>query len=177
MAYREGLDKSAFDLPASVFERPSGETEKAFEKMLQRETGDGTVAQLLGELRAAMADGCGLERDADGLEKLLETLVGLEERARQVSVRGPKTNLNPEAVLAFELPDALALARAVASAALSREESRGTHRRLDRDAAESARPRATLVKSAAPDAEVIDGFEYRLGRELISIRAEANHGE
>jgi succinate dehydrogenase / fumarate reductase flavoprotein subunit len=178
LGYRHALGKSAFDLPNSLFDRPCGDAEQAFEAMLGREGGQGfSPGALLAELQIAMAAGSGLERDAEGLERLLETLGSLEERAREVSARGPRNVFNPEAVLASELPQAVLLARAVVTAALSREESRGTHKRLDRDQGGAIPPRATLIRARDGDPELIDDFEYRAGDQRVAIRSEVNHGE
>lgn len=94
----------------------------------------------LARLRQAMSRDCGVERDATGLNRLLDTLESLQ------GVEGDH--------------DVLLAARLIAASALQREESRGAHARTDFPRA-SEPPRHTAVKLASEDAPVPDSASPR----------------
>ncbi len=79
-------------------------------------------------LRQAVSRGLGVFRDAAGLSRLLRTVDELSPKAR----RG-------------ELRNMVLVARLVAAAALSRKESRGSHRRSDDPRADDARIRPPMA--------------------------------
>lgn len=172
VAHRASLEKSAFDLPKSVFEKRAAEAESEFEALFKREatpTGDHPHG-LLRELRAAMARGCGPRRNADGLEELQEQLGELGRRLSRASVRGPGTGWNQDALLLASLPDSLTLARCIVSAALAREESRGAHVRSDFTAPRSTLDKASWFRAGAShDPEPLESFDYESAGETVSI--------
>ena len=84
----------------------------------------GEPGELMAKVRSLMWERVGIVRDREGLESALEELASLSEqiiRARR----------GRELVEAFEARNALTVARLVATAALTREESRGAHYRSD----------------------------------------------
>lgn len=84
------------------------------------------------EFREAMSRGAGLERDADGLETLLATIVRAERRARDPALR-----------------NAFAAARMIAAGALARTESVGAHLRSDYPGAGASPARSFLTLADA----------------------------
>ncbi|MGH9064310.1 MAG: fumarate reductase/succinate dehydrogenase flavoprotein subunit [Acidimicrobiales bacterium] len=82
------------------------------------------------DLQGVMQDLVGIIRTEGELEKALEELGGLEERAERVSVEGNR-QYNPGWHLAMSLDSLLAVSRCIATAALERRESRGGHTRDD----------------------------------------------
>jgi succinate dehydrogenase / fumarate reductase flavoprotein subunit len=83
------------------------------------------------DLRDMMQADVGIFRDADGLQNALDRLDELDERARHVCAPSDNPVYNPGWHLCRDLRTMLTVSRAVASAALRREESRGAHSRLD----------------------------------------------
>lgn len=101
---------------------------KALEPLL-REAGEAPFA-LTRELKDAMWEGCGVVRSRSGLEKLLLTLDEIENRLAHVSVPSVR-QYNPAWQEALDLENQVTVARAVATGALHREETRGAHARSD----------------------------------------------
>ncbi len=82
------------------------------------------------DLQQTMNDLVGIIRTAAEVEKAIQRLDDLKERARKVSVQGDKV-FNPGWHLALDLPNMLLVSECIARSALMREESRGGHTRDD----------------------------------------------
>lgn len=171
VAHRAALEKSAFDLPKSVFEKRATEAENEFDALFKREAASEAdhPHALLAELRAAMAQGAGPRRDAEGLERLLTKLGELEDRVGRAIVRGTNVGWNRDALLLASLPDCLAVARCIAGAALAREESRGAHSRSDFTSTRDTLGKPTWLRSGAPDPEPLDSFEYACAGKTVNV--------
>jgi len=128
-------------------------------------SGNLAPADLLGARRAArgaIAYRAALEKSAFDLPKSV-----FEKRA---TVRGTNVGWNQDALLLASLPDSLAVARCIASAALAREESRGAHLRTDFTATRDEQGKPSWLKSGAgPDPEPLESFEYECAGETVSI--------
>jgi succinate dehydrogenase / fumarate reductase, flavoprotein subunit len=86
--------------------------------------------QVQQELQAMMQDLVGIVRNAAEMERALERIRGLRERARRVVVAGNR-EYNPGWHTALDLDNLLTVSEAVARAAIERKESRGGHFRED----------------------------------------------
>jgi succinate dehydrogenase / fumarate reductase flavoprotein subunit len=93
--------------------------------------GDENPYQIHDELRDMMQADVGIFRDAEGLQNALDRLDELDERAGHACAPSDNPVYNPGWHLCRDLRTMLTVSRAVASAALRREESRGAHSRLD----------------------------------------------
>ncbi|RHW28996.1 fumarate reductase/succinate dehydrogenase flavoprotein subunit [Nocardioides immobilis] len=82
------------------------------------------------DLQQAMNDLVGIIREGAELERALEEVDRLKERAARMSVEGNR-QYNPGWHLAIDLRNMLLVGECVAKAALAREESRGGHTRND----------------------------------------------
>jgi succinate dehydrogenase/fumarate reductase flavoprotein subunit len=91
-----------------------------------------------------MWDQVGPLREAAGLEGALREIGALEESARDLEISGIG-RFNPEVADAVELSHMLATARAIATSALGRTESRGAHVRSDFPARDDSRPVANMM--------------------------------
>jgi succinate dehydrogenase / fumarate reductase flavoprotein subunit len=110
---REEIEDAVREMLA-FFERPEGESPYAIHR----------------DLAEAMQNLVGIFRNAEDLEKGLEKIRELSERASRVRVEGSRL-FNPGWHLARDLRSMLTVTEAVARSALVRTESRGAHSRTD----------------------------------------------
>jgi succinate dehydrogenase / fumarate reductase flavoprotein subunit len=110
---REEIEDAVREMLA-FFERPEGESPYAIHR----------------DLAEAMQNLVGIFRNAEDLEKGLEKIRDLSERASRVRVEGSRL-FNPGWHLARDLRSMLTVTEAVARSALVRTESRGAHSRTD----------------------------------------------
>jgi succinate dehydrogenase / fumarate reductase, flavoprotein subunit len=82
------------------------------------------------DLQQAMNDLVGIIRTAPELQRAMEEIEALKQRAGTMSVGGHR-QYNPGWHLALDLRNMLLVSEAIARAALAREESRGGHTRDD----------------------------------------------
>jgi succinate dehydrogenase / fumarate reductase flavoprotein subunit len=97
--------------------------------ILKRESGTNPYL-LHGKLETVMSAGVGIVRQKDELEKALHELELLQEEARAMKAPGA-SQYNPGWHEALSMRSLLVTSEAVTRAALTREESRGAHTRLD----------------------------------------------
>ncbi len=83
------------------------------------------------DLQVKMQADVGIFREEAGLRSALQALDEFDERVRRVRSPKPTTVYNPGWHLCRDLRNMMIIARAAATAALQREESRGAHSRLD----------------------------------------------
>ncbi|MDH4120816.1 MAG: fumarate reductase/succinate dehydrogenase flavoprotein subunit [Deltaproteobacteria bacterium] len=100
--------------------------------------------QLLADLRTMMEARAGIWRTQEGLEKGLQELNTLKERASHLSVAGGRA-YNPAWNYAVDLHNMLLVAEAIMVSALHREESRGGHTRVDFPTSSSDLEKVTTV--------------------------------
>ncbi len=86
--------------------------------------------QVQHDLQETMQDLVGIVRRGEEMERALEGIAGLWERAARVGVGGNR-EYNPGWHTALDLPNLLTVSEAIARAALERRESRGGHFRDD----------------------------------------------
>jgi succinate dehydrogenase / fumarate reductase flavoprotein subunit len=98
-------------------------------EILNRETGTNPYL-LHDKLQATMSKGVGIVRKQDELEAALEELAALQAEAQTMKAPGA-SQYNPGWHEALAMRSLLVTSEAVTRAALTREESRGAHTRLD----------------------------------------------
>jgi succinate dehydrogenase flavoprotein subunit len=129
-AHRAALAKSAFDLPASVFDNAEAAEAERFEALLERGHNRADAENpfaLHAELgRALVADGS-VERDDDRLDRLLDTIGQVEERMDRARVPDTSLAMNQSAQFARHFEDLLLVARVIVEGARRRDECRGAH--------------------------------------------------
>lgn len=92
------------------------------------------VPVLRREMNAAMESGAGIYRSKDSLEETCRILEGLWQRYARIELHDKSNVYNSDLTQALELGSMLDVARAIATSALNRKESRGSHQRLDHPA-------------------------------------------
>ena len=120
---------------------------------LQPRNGKERVADIRGEMQAAMERGAGIFRDEETLKETCEVLGQLKERFQNVGLDDTSSVFNTELTAALELGFMLDAAEALAHAALDRKESRGSHSRSDfedRDDEEYLKHSLTYRTEAGP---------------------------
>ncbi|MCK4931571.1 MAG: FAD-binding protein [Candidatus Aminicenantes bacterium] len=86
---------------------------------------------LMGRLKALMNEKVGLFRNKNELAQCLETIQELREAYEYVYISGPCLRFSQELVNIIEYESMLDLAEVITIGALNREETRGSHYRLD----------------------------------------------
>jgi len=93
--------------------------------------GNERVGEIRDEMQRAMSENCSVFRNKAALEKLLGILRSLKSRSNKITLTSKGRGLNYELEDAFELNNMLGIAEVIALSALTREESRGSHYRVD----------------------------------------------
>src|SRR5262249_35389976 len=122
-SYKKALDKSAYDLPKSIFEKAEKRERDKYTEILKRnqDSGDGENAYLLHqELGETMLRDCTIERDNDTLDKVLEKIGELDERSKKIRCTDDSTRVNQGAQFVRHLDNMLVLARVIAQGARNR---------------------------------------------------------
>jgi succinate dehydrogenase flavoprotein subunit len=126
VAYRQGLAKSSWDLPDTFFTKAEKREEKKYDALVAMD-GEENPYKLHEELGRTMLVDCTIERHNAKLDKVLETIEELAERARKVGAIDASRNLNNPARFTRHLFNMIVLARVIAQGARNRDESRGAH--------------------------------------------------
>jgi len=103
------------------------------------------AGSLFTKLTDIMQNKLGSSRDASGLESALQSLEGLMNSAEKIHLDDTSRLFNTNLLEALRLKAGIRLATATARSALSRTESRGTHRRLDFEEEDGEQLHHTLV--------------------------------
>ena len=114
--------------PKPIDEQITAAIRRATE-ILNRESGTNPYV-LHGKLEGVMSKGVGIVRQKDELEKAVEELEALKGEAQSMKAPGA-SQYNPGWHEALSMRSLLITSEAVTRAALTREESRGAHTRLD----------------------------------------------
>ncbi len=104
--------------------------EKKITDLLVRDFGENPF-ELKAQMQKIMMDDVGIFRNAKDLEKAVEELKVLNQRAKKIALRNRISSSNPELVEAIRVPKMIKMAQCVAYGALLRTESRGAHSRED----------------------------------------------
>jgi len=105
--------------------------ERRLQAAVERQGGRERVSGLRDEMHAAMDEGAGIYRNAEGLESAISTIRELQQRYGDVALDDQSRTFNTDLVALLELANLLDVAEAVLQSALSRTESRGAHQRTD----------------------------------------------
>jgi fumarate reductase flavoprotein subunit len=97
------------------------------EALRGRRGGGERLAQLRGEMQAALEEGCGVYREQGSMRAAVAALAQLPGRLAELSLEDSSRVFNTELVAALELANMLDVAEALALAAAERRESRGAH--------------------------------------------------
>jgi succinate dehydrogenase / fumarate reductase flavoprotein subunit len=121
----EGADKSEKVLLEGALEMKA-----KIEEWEKRNSGE-RVHRLLDRLKVVMSEKVGIFREKKDLTEALEKISELKEDYKRVYLSGKCLRYSQELVNVFEFDSMLDLAEAITLGALNREETRGSHYRLD----------------------------------------------
>lgn len=133
-SYQRSMRKSAYDLPRSIFEKAEKRAEEDYHRILKQnqDRADAENAYRLHvELGDAMLRDCTIERHNGALDKVLEKISQIEERAGRIKCTDASARVNQGAQFVRHLENMLVLARVIAQGARNRDESRGAHFKPD----------------------------------------------
>lgn len=110
---------------------------KKAEEIMQRteallnSKGTEKMADIRQEMGDAMEEGVGIYRTQESMQKTINKLAELKVRYKNIQINDKSSVFNTEFLYAIELGYLLDTAEAMAHSAILREESRGSHQRLD----------------------------------------------
>jgi len=125
-AYVNNLDKSAFDVKTSVFEKAAQRERDRYQEILKT-TGTENPYKIHEELAQVMLRDCTIERHNGVLDTVIAKIDELEERSLDIGVTDTGSRANQGAQFVRHLKNMLVLARVIAQGARNRDESRGAH--------------------------------------------------
>jgi fumarate reductase flavoprotein subunit len=134
---RAGRAAAAYVTGASTPASPAIEALAADEQrrldrqFLRKDGGKERIATIRQEMQKAMEEGAGIYRDEQKMQKTCNTLRILRERFKNILIEDRGSTFNTEVMNALELDFMLDVAETVATSALKRRESRGSHTRTD----------------------------------------------
>ncbi|MBB4265183.1 fumarate reductase (quinol) flavoprotein subunit [Roseospira visakhapatnamensis] len=125
------IKDSGVSVDGAAANREATAVEARIRALFDRPEGDETTAGLRQEMFDTMEGGAGIYRDEASLTATTAKLAELRQRWQTLSVRDKSAVFNTDVMQVLELGAMLDLAETVASSALERKESRGSHQRLD----------------------------------------------
>lgn len=131
VAFLEGYEVA---FPTGSIRGAVTRAEEKIRTLVAGQRGKENAFELRKALQDVMMDKVGIFRKGTDLQKAVEELQVIHERARRVGLRSNGLGANPEFCLAIKIAGMAQLAICVAYAALVRTESRGCHAREDYDA-------------------------------------------
>jgi len=108
--------------------------QERIERLISGKDGHEDVYQVRNAMQDELMDRVGIFRNRDDLQKAVDNLQEIYDRAQKVGLHSNGFGANPELALALKIQGMVRLALCVAYGALQRTESRGCHAREDYDA-------------------------------------------
>ncbi|MBS2020623.1 MAG: succinate dehydrogenase flavoprotein subunit [Deltaproteobacteria bacterium] len=173
--YVKNLDKSAFDIKSSVFDKAAQQRRDAYDAVLKM-SGKENPYLLHTELADVMLRDCTIERHNGVLDKVIAKIDELEDRYKNVGVTDSSTGrANQGAQFVRHLKNMFVLARVIAQGARNRDESRGAHFKPDfkqRDDDNFLRTTMAMYgeqSNGRSEVRYVRGLEYPLLGKTISV--------
>lgn len=98
---------------------------------LLNSNGTEKMADIRQEMGDCMEAGVGVYRTQTSMQKTIDTLAALKQRYKQIQINDKSSVFNTELLYAIELGYLLDTAEAMVHSAILRQESRGSHQRID----------------------------------------------
>jgi len=126
VAYIKSLKQHAAALPETVYEQERQRQEELNRRIVQRSSGENPFA-LHRELGEIMQEYVFVERDNAGLDRALEGIRRLKERAAKIAIDDRSLWANQSLSWARQVQDMIVLAEVLTLSARQRDECRGSH--------------------------------------------------
>ncbi len=115
----------------SIVQAQAEKSQSDMADLFMRENTGESVSGLRKELNDTMEKGAGIYRSADSLEQTCATVADLRKRFKSVALEDRSNVYNTDLIQTLELKSMIEVAEAMAQSASRRQESRGSHQRLD----------------------------------------------
>jgi fumarate reductase flavoprotein subunit len=122
---------AAWAEPSAPVRAQAADERRRLDGLLHRDGGREPIATIRTEMQRAVEEGAGIYRSADSLAKAADILRELQERYATARIEDHSRTFNTELTAVLELSCMLDVAETIVRCALSREESRGAHQRID----------------------------------------------
>ena len=148
------------DVDISLVKEQGEQAQLAMAELFMRQNTGESVAGLRREMNETMEAGAGIYRSAESLEETCTIIAQLRKRFKAVALEDKSNVYNTDLIQVLELKSMIEVAEAMAHSASRRQESRGSHQRLDfteRDDEKYLKHSlATYQKEAAPTIDYHD---------------------
>lgn len=142
---------------------------------------DGTenVAAIRQEMGDCMEEGVGIYRTQESMQKTIDKLAELKQRYKNIKVEDKSSVFNTDFLYTIELGYLLDTAEAMAHSAILREESRGSHQRIDGFEARDDEKflKHSLAYYQADKAPIIDYSDVKITKSQPAVRAYGAAGD
>ncbi len=118
-------------VPDAKIEQLARESEARVKALYDRSGGKETVSGLRNEMTLSMEDGAGIYRDEGSLKTTCDKIAEVRARYKDIAMPDKSKVFNTAMLNALELAAMIEVAQTVAQSGLQRQESRGSHQRLD----------------------------------------------
>lgn len=126
------LGKNTFDISLSELDKEEKILKNRISSVLSRDSNNTlSVYEIRQKMENILTDKCGLFRNRENLLEAKTELKELYLTVDEIMLKGNSSPNSPELLQILRLPGMLKLAMCIVSAALEREESRGSHFRID----------------------------------------------
>ena len=134
----------------------SDEARSIEERWIKRDTGTERVADVRSAMQMAMELGCGVYRTEKSMQACVTEITALRERYQKVKLDDRHKTFNTDLIGALELGCMLDVAAAIVAGALNRQESRGSHTRVDFPTRDDARFMKHTMAHWSPNGPKLD---------------------
>ena len=153
--YIRGLEKTAEDLPSSLFDRELKKHQDKYESILKLD-GSENAYQLHKELGEWMTNNMTVVRYNDKLRETINKIKELKERYKRININDTSRWNNAGVAFTRQLWNMLELAEAMTVGALLRDESRGAHYKPEFPERNDEKFMKTTMAHWTPDGPKID---------------------
>lgn len=127
----EFLQGYQVDFKTAVIQDSVKKQQARIDDLIKGKNGKENVYEIKAAMGDELMDRVGIFRTGEELQKAVDNLGAIYERAKKIGVRSSSAGANPELGLALRMPGMVRLALCTAYGALQRTESRGAHARED----------------------------------------------